>query len=50
MRDKCFSSLHVCMSVNQEVKEMLFFEYPKRLELPGKNKLILIMLDCFTPE
>lgn len=48
MQDKCFSSSS--MSVNQEVKEMLFFEYPKRLELPGKNKFILIMLDCFTPE
>lgn len=35
MQDKCcFSSLST--SVNQEVKETLFFEYSKRLQLPEK--------------
>lgn len=29
------------MSINQEVKETLFLEYPKRLQMPGKINSLL---------
>lgn len=37
------------MSINQEVKETLFLEYPKKITDARENKFTLILLDCFTP-